>query len=106
MKRVAKILPLEIQAAKKMGYNLGIKLIRGAYMNEERRIAKEQGYESPICDTIEDTHANYNNNLKFVIENLGPMDRILIGSHNLESVDLAKKTIIEKQLKDGRVRFA
>lgn len=89
-----------------MGYNLGVKLIRGAYMNEERRIAQEQGYESPVCDTIEETHENFNVNMKLIIENLGPMDRILIGSHNLESVELAKHLIIEKQFKDGRVRFA
>lgn len=40
LKRVAKTLPLEIQAAKLTGYNIGVKLIRGAYMNEERRIAQ------------------------------------------------------------------
>ena len=27
---------MEIAAAKKMGYNIGIKLVRGAYLNEER----------------------------------------------------------------------
>lgn len=49
-------MPLEIQTAKKLGYNLGIKLIRGAYMNEERRLAKANNYESPVWDTIEQTH--------------------------------------------------
>jgi proline dehydrogenase len=41
LRRVKKSIPLEIEASKKLGYNLGIKLIRGAYMNEERRVAKE-----------------------------------------------------------------
>lgn len=40
--------PLELACARYLGYNLGIKLIRGAYMSEERRLAKEQGRESPI----------------------------------------------------------
>jgi hypothetical protein len=31
--------PLEIEASKKLGFNLGVKLIRGAYMNEERNLA-------------------------------------------------------------------
>ena len=41
LKRMERQVPLEIECAKKLGYNLGIKLIRGAYMNEERRLAKE-----------------------------------------------------------------
>ncbi len=65
-------MPLEIQTAKRLGYNLGIKLIRGAYMNEERRIAEENNQESPVWDTMEDTHSNFNNNMKHIIENLGP----------------------------------
>jgi hypothetical protein len=33
--------PLEMESAKRLGYNIGIKLVRGAYMNEERKLAKE-----------------------------------------------------------------
>lgn len=57
------VIPDEVACAKALGYNLGIKLIRGAYMIEERTLAEEQGRESPIFDTIEGTHAAYNNNL-------------------------------------------
>lgn len=39
-------MPLELETAKILGYNLGIKLVRGAYMNEERSIAKDA--QSPI----------------------------------------------------------
>jgi proline dehydrogenase len=75
--------PLEIEASRKLGYNLGVKLIRGAYMNEERRLAKEVGYDSPIHENIEDTHSCYNTNLRLLSEQLGPRDRLFIGSHNL-----------------------
>jgi len=40
-----------------------VKLIRGAYMNEERRLANENKYESPIWESIEDTHKCYNDNM-------------------------------------------
>lgn len=43
LKRMIKVVPLELECAKKLGYNLGLKFIRGAYMNEERRIAKAKG---------------------------------------------------------------
>ena len=75
--------PLEIEASRKLGYNLGVKLIRGAYMNEERRLAKEGDYDSPIHENIEDTHSCYNTNLRLLSEQLGPKDRLFIGSHNL-----------------------
>ena len=90
--------PLEIECATRLGYNIGVKLIRGAYMNEERKIAREQGIESPVQETIEDTHRNYNNNLRLLMSSVGPKDRLFIGSHNNESVDIAKKLIKERAL--------
>ncbi|MBL4587552.1 MAG: proline dehydrogenase family protein, partial [Flavobacteriales bacterium] len=41
--------------AKKKGYKLGVKLVRGAYMEDERKRAKEQDYPSPIQDTKAET---------------------------------------------------
>jgi proline dehydrogenase len=97
--------PLEIEASRKLGFNLGVKLIRGAYMNEERHLAKQGGYESPVHENIEQTHTCYNNNLKLLAETIGPKDRLFVGSHNLESVDLAKKLISQHNLNDGRFTF-
>jgi proline dehydrogenase len=53
-----------------MGYNLGLKLVRGAYMNEERLLAKENNAESPICETLEDTHSNYDTIMTHAIKNV------------------------------------
>jgi proline dehydrogenase len=60
LKRAPATLKLEIQAARKMGYNLGIKLIRGAYMDEERKLATKLNYPSPVWDKIDETHNCYN----------------------------------------------
>ena len=54
--RTKDLIPMEIKCSKLQGYNLGIKLIRGAYMNEERELAQKHGYQSPIWETIEETH--------------------------------------------------
>jgi hypothetical protein len=40
---MGKILKLEVAASKALGFNLGIKLIRGAYMVEERSLAEKHG---------------------------------------------------------------
>ena len=37
------------------GYRLGFKLVRGAYMEKERQMSIEMGYESPICKTKDET---------------------------------------------------
>jgi len=50
-KRMADVIPMEVRASKALGFNLGVKLIRGAYMNEERMLAEEGNYESPIWDS-------------------------------------------------------
>ena len=56
-------------------------------------------------ESIEDTHRNYNTNLKLIMENLRPQDRLFIGSHNLDSVDLAKAYISQYNLSGKQVSF-
>lgn len=74
LKRMTRVIENEVAAANKLGFNLGVKLIRGAYMNEERELADKLGYESPIWDTIEDTHACYNKAMENVILGLPDED--------------------------------
>jgi len=40
LKRMANVIPMEVRASQEFDYNMGIKLIRGAYMNEERELAQ------------------------------------------------------------------
>jgi len=105
-KRMAKVIPMEVAASKLLGYNLGVKLIRGAYMNEERTLAAKNGYESPIWDDIESTHKCYNDCMEHVIENMKPEDMVFIASHNVDTVEIAKNLATKRGFKDlERVRF-
>ena len=52
LKRMSETIGMEVKASQVFGFNLGIKLVRGAYMSEERGIAAEQGVESPVWDDI------------------------------------------------------
>jgi len=81
---------MELKASQAFDFNLGIKQIRGAYMDEERMIAKNAGSESPVWDTIEDTHTCYNNNIRLLLKEMKSTDRIFFGSHNVKSVELLK----------------
>ncbi len=63
---------------------IGMKIVRGAYMEKERERAVEMGYLDPIQPNKAATDADYNRALEFCIDHL---DRIAIcaGSHNEES---------------------
>jgi len=105
LRRMSQVIRHEVATSKALGYNLGVKLIRGAYMNEERALAEESGYESPIWGTIEETHACYNEAMLHVIENLRPHSMLFVASHNAATVDQAKNLIRQKEFGDHRVRF-
>ena len=62
-------------------YFLGVKLVRGAYMEKERERALEKGYQSPILDTKEETDNSFNKALVFCIDNKQRVS-MMCGSHN------------------------
>jgi proline dehydrogenase len=86
LKRMRQVIQHEVATAKILGYNIGLKLIRGAYMNEERKLAAESGLESPVWDSIEDTHSCYNDCMEHALVNLEKTDVVIVASHNLDSI--------------------
>lgn len=100
------IIPFEVATSQMLGYNIGIKLIRGAYMNEERKLAKENHYESPVWDSLEETHKCYNDNMQHVMDNLTKDSLLLVACHNVDSVKIAQDKIQQLAINDSRVRFA
>ncbi|UII75935.1 proline dehydrogenase family protein [Flagellimonas sp. HMM57] len=75
-------------------FNIGLKVVRGAYMEKENERAKEHGYKSPICESKQATDDNFDNGVSFIMENLERIS-IFAGTHNeassLKLVDLMKK---------------
>lgn len=92
--------------AKKEGFSLGIKIVRGAYMEKERERAKEIGYPSPICDTKEATDENFDKTLTYILNNLEDMS-LFVGTHNEFSSYLAMNLMNELKIlkNDNRVWF-
>jgi proline dehydrogenase len=68
-------------------YYLGIKFVRGAYMEKERIRADQKGYTSPILPNKSSTDSSFDEGLRFAISHI---DRIHVfnGTHNEESVRL------------------
>lgn len=95
---------LHKRAAEK-GYYIGMKIVRGAYMEKERERAVEKGYESPICKTKQETDESYDLAVTYMMEN--ERMAIFAGTHNEESslklIELADKYNIKKD--DTRMWF-
>jgi len=85
------------EAAEERKFILGAKLVRGAYMEKERKRAAENNYPSPIQPDKESTDRDYNESLVFSI---GHIDRIavIVASHNEYSNLLATRLLGEKNL--------
>ncbi|WVZ26668.1 hypothetical protein V8G54_005212 [Vigna mungo] len=81
---------LTTKAAEKMGVPMGLKLVRGAYMSRESKLAKSLGFASPVHSTIQDTHNCFNDCSSFMLEKVanGP-GSVVLATHNIESGKLA-----------------
>ena len=66
------------------GFKIGMKIVRGAYMEKENARAKEKGYPSPICESKLATDTNFDNTIAYMVENLDIIS-IFSGTHNEES---------------------
>jgi proline dehydrogenase len=93
--------------AVKNNYIVGMKFVRGAYMEKERERAKHLGYPDPICATKQATDENYNNGLRYVIEHIDRFE-LFSGTHNEESNTVLANLIDEYSLarNDSRIFFA
>ncbi|HZW62037.1 MAG TPA: proline dehydrogenase family protein [Flavobacteriaceae bacterium] len=85
----------EHNKARTLGYKLGMKIVRGAYMEKERERAQEKGYPSPICASKNDTDTMFNEVLTYIVNHLDEME-LFVGTHNEASCYLALDLIKEK----------
>ncbi|XP_007533448.1 proline dehydrogenase 1, mitochondrial isoform X2 [Erinaceus europaeus] len=79
---------LDLERAHREGWCFGAKLVRGAYMAQERARAAEMGYEDPINPTYEATNVMYHRCLNYVLEKLthNTKAEVMVASHNEDTV--------------------
>ena len=96
-----------VQKGREHGYTVGAKLVRGAYLEKERNRAAAMDYLDPMQKTKENTDRDFNESVRFSIENIDQVG-ICLGTHNEAScqlcVDLMDDFGIEAQ--DKRIYFA
>lgn len=85
------------RAATEGGYLLGVKLVRGAYMEKEREAAEELGYESPIHDSKKETDDAYDTAVEYCVKHLDRVSMVA-GTHNEASTQRLARLMFEKRI--------
>lgn len=92
--------------ALKDGFKIGMKVVRGAYMEKENARAEENGYRTPICPTKKATDENFDVAVQYILENIDAIS-LFAGTHNENSsyrqMELMKELSLENT--DHRIWF-
>lgn len=96
-----------LQHALDNDYFLGAKIVRGAYMEKERKRAEEMGYPDPIQPDKASSDRDYDAAIRLLMENI---DRVnfVCGTHNEASSQLLASLMTENGIDPGdrRIWFA
>uniref|UniRef100_A0A8C5QQX9 Proline dehydrogenase n=1 Tax=Leptobrachium leishanense TaxID=445787 RepID=A0A8C5QQX9_9ANUR len=79
----------DLDLTQRLGVCFGVKLVRGAYMDKERRLARENGYSDPIQPDWEATNSSYQRSLDKMLDLIGRDGKrynLIVASHNEDSV--------------------
>ncbi|MGJ8737082.1 proline dehydrogenase family protein [Zobellia laminariae] len=87
-------------------FRIGMKVVRGAYMEKENDRAEEKGYKSPICVSKQETDENFDNAVTYIVNHLDTVS-IFSGTHNEDSSYKLMDLMAEKGIanNDNRVWF-
>jgi len=85
------------EAAKERNFLLGMKLVRGAYMEKERKRAEEKGDPSPIYPNKAATDKGFDDAVRFCIDHIEQIG-VMVATHNENSNMLGVELLQQKSL--------
>lgn len=88
-------------------YILGVKIVRGAYSQQEISRANKLGKKSPIFETLDETNHAFNNAVKFCISNIDSIS-FYCGTHNEDSIIYMTSLMesLNMSKNDNRIHFS
>ncbi len=94
------------ERARKDGFKIGIKYVRGAYLEKENERAEERGYPTPMCGSKQETDANFNAAIRYNLDHLEDIS-LYAGTHNEQSSYLLMEEMEKRKIprKDPRIWF-
>ncbi|NXM70038.1 PROD dehydrogenase, partial [Serilophus lunatus] len=87
----------DVELSRREGWHFGAKLVRGAYMEQERERAAQMGYEDPINPTYEKTNEMYHRCLDYVLEEIKHTRKasMMVATHNEDTVKFTLRRMME-----------
>ncbi len=94
------------EKAKSENFKIGIKVVRGAYMEKENERAEKKGYPTPICASKKETDDNFDTAVEYIVNHVDAIG-IFAGTHNENSSYRLIKLMEEKGISnnDSRIWF-
>ncbi|KAM6377892.1 LOW QUALITY PROTEIN: proline dehydrogenase 1, mitochondrial-like [Pluvialis apricaria] len=88
---------VDVELSRREGWHFGTKLVRGAYMEQERERAAQIGYEDPINPTYEKTNEMYHRCLDYILEEIKHSRKanLMVASHNEDTVKFTLRRMME-----------
>ena len=74
-----------LKKSREEGFLVGVKLVRGAYIEKETARAVKMNYKNPICKNKEATDLNFDRGVALLIDNIANCT-LFMGSHNENSI--------------------
>lgn len=100
---------IDLEQARREGFHFGAKVVRGAYMEQERARAQDLGYEDPIQPDYEATSRCYHRTMDVGLEYIHSHGdaNVMIASHNIDSIKYAisRMDSLDIPRNDGKVFF-
>uniref|UniRef100_T1J6H6 Proline dehydrogenase n=1 Tax=Strigamia maritima TaxID=126957 RepID=T1J6H6_STRMM len=93
LKKALQNVLLDVEQASRQGFYFGAKLVRGAYMDQERERARVIGYGDPINPTYESTNDMYNRTLLECLQKIKQSGdksiSVMVATHNEDTIRFA-----------------
>jgi proline dehydrogenase len=91
LKDARETLEMDVEYSIKSGFSYGVKLVRGAYLEQEREGAVLKGAPDPLWSSKAETNKCYNDSVECILKRIRNSNiQMMVATHNKESV---KKTI-------------
>ena len=108
LKLTKRNMPLDVLGCRMINQAFAAKLVRGAYVTEENKIALDQGTVSAAFPNKPLVDKCYNETMEFAIEKMPANSHFTVASHNEVTVDKALNAMEKrgKELKDQNIQIS